>query len=273
MELGLESDKKVDICHLRPWSFSKVQKAKRCAYDFYWTYVEKQKPAERADFFVLGSGVHFILENAIETVFKRCRPLNYGLLSYFFEKFKEFEPDIPYEKVKPFFPNILNYVNSQIRKIDRIKFFHSEVDLCVDMDLQPVEFNAKTAFIRGKLDFIFAIEDTLYIVDHKTNRSREFTNRVKTQLRWYALLAGAKFPEFKKLVLEIHNVRYGTVQRFVFTERDIMNFQVKLLPVIEMTEGEFFGKTFSELIPSPSSSNCRWCDFRHICPTKKRRKG
>jgi len=264
-----ETEKTIDLSHLRPWSFSKVQKAKRCAYDFYWSYVDKKEPAERADFFILGSGVHFILENAIETVFKRCKPLNYETLNYFFEKFRKCEPEISYEKVKPFFPNILNYVNGQLRRIEKIKFFFSEVDLCINRQFEPIDFNGEEAFIRGKLDFIFALDDTLYIVDHKTNRSREFSNKLKTQLRWYALLASAKFPQFKKLALEIHNVRYGTVQRVIFTETDIRNFQLKLLPIIEMVEMEFVDKSFSQLIPSPSSANCRWCDFRHICPAKK----
>jgi len=258
---------KIGLEHLRPWSFSKVQKAKRCQYDFYWTYVEPQEPAERAEFFLIGNGVHFILENALETVFKRKRPLNYDLLHYFLDKFKVKEPEVKEENIKPFFPNILKYANAQLRRIGKLHFFHSELSLSMNRELKPVnEFDSSRVFLRGKLDFVFAVDSTLYIVDHKTNRSREFSNRIKTQLRWYALLAHSSFPEFNRFALEVHNVRYGTVNRFIFTRTDIADFRLRLVSLIDMLEEELEGKSFDEISPSPHSTVCRWCDFRHICP-------
>jgi len=262
-------DLRVGIEHLRPWSFSKVQKAKRCQYDFYWTYVNPQEPAEKADFFLIGSGVHFIMENALETAFKRRRPLNYDLLHYFLEEFRKVEPGVDVDSVKPFFPNILSYANAQVRRIRKLKFFHSELELSTDREFNPLNsFDEKSAFLRGKIDFTFAVEDTLYIVDHKTNRKRELSNRIKTQLRWYALLAASYFPQFERFSLEVHNVRYGTVNRFIFSKMDIVNFKLKLVPLIEMLEEELEGKSFEELTPSPGPA-CRWCDFRHICGRKE----
>ncbi len=263
----MEVDIKISLEHLRPWSFSKVQKAKRCQYEFYWTYVEPQEPAERAEFLLIGNGVHFILENALETVFKRKRPLNYDLLNYFLEKFRTLEPSIKKESVKPFFPNILRYANAQLRRIGKLRFYHSELSLSMDREMLPLkDFEAKEVFLRGKLDFVFGTEDTLYIVDHKTNRNRDFSNRIKTQLRWYALLASSFFPEFERFALEVHNVRYGTVNRFIFTRSDVLDFKLRLIPLIDMLEEEFLGKSIEELLPSPHSTVCRWCDFRHICP-------
>ncbi|WP_163328225.1 RecB family exonuclease [Desulfurobacterium thermolithotrophum] len=259
-------ENRIEIKHLRPWSFSKVQKAKRCQYEFYWNYVEKKEPLERADFLVLGSGVHFVLENALNTVFERERPLSRDLLFYFAETFKKEEPLAEVNKIAEFFPNILKYVNGQLRRAFKSKFIASELELAVDKDFNLLsEFCSERVFLRGKLDFVFSKGDTLYIVDHKTSRSRDFNNRIKTQLRWYALLANVKFPEFKRFALEVHNVRYGTVNRFIFTENDLKLFKLRLLPIIENIEEELLGKSFSELIPSPCESNCRWCDFRHIC--------
>jgi len=257
----------IGLEHLRPWSFSKVQKAKRCQYEFYWNYVEKKEPLEKSEFLILGSGVHFVLENALNTVFKEGVPLRKELLFNFGEAFKEEEPLAQVEKIATFFPNIIKYVNGQLRRASNSQFIASELELAIDKDFKLVSnFFSGTVFLRGKLDFVFSRDDTLYIVDHKTNRNDEFNNRIKTQLRWYALLASVKFPEFKRFILEVHNVRYGTIKRFLFTEKDLSNFKLKLLPKIESIEEEFLGKNFSELIPSPSERNCRWCDFRHICP-------
>ena len=101
----------------------------------------------------------------------------------------------------------------------------SELEIAVDGELKPVnEFDSSRVFLRGKLDFISSKGETLYIVDHKTNKSRDFNNKIKTQLRWYALLASVKFPEFERFALEVHNVRYGTVNRFIFTQRDLESF-------------------------------------------------
>ena len=268
MEKTINTDVKpvVELRHLRPWSFSKVQKAKRCQYEFYWNYVEKREPIEKADFLILGSGVHFVLENALKVAFKRERPLNKDLLFYFAENFKKEEPLAKLEKIVDFFPNILRYVNGQLRRASESKIIASEMELAVDKNFNVLSnFSSERAFLRGKLDFVFSKGDTLYIVDHKTNRSREFNNKIKTQLRWYALLASVRFPEFRRFALEIHNVRYGTVGRLIFTENDLKAFRTKLLPVIETLEEEFVGKVFEDLVPSPCESNCRWCDFRHIC--------
>jgi len=256
----------VDITHLRPWSFSKVQKAKKCQYEFYFRYVEKLKPAEKAEFLILGSGVHYILESALNTAFKRLKPLNKELLFYFAENFKKEEPEADLKKLKEFFPNILKFVNGQLRRAGESRLVASEVELAANREFEPVSFGSKEVFLRGKLDFVFSKGDTLYIVDHKTSRSYDFDNKVKTQLRWYALLAKVKFPQFKRFALELHNVRYGTVKRIIFSENDLKAFRLKLLPIIETIEDEFLGKSFSDLVPAPCESNCRWCDYRHICP-------
>jgi putative RecB family exonuclease len=257
---------RIELSHLRPWSFSKVQKAKRCQYEFYWNYVEKKEPVEKADFLVLGSGVHFVLENALKVAFKREKPLNRDFLFYFAENFKKEEPLADLRKITEFFPNILRFVNGQLKRAIDSEIFASELELAIDKDFKILkDFESKNAFLRGKLDFVFSKGDTLYIVDHKTNRNREFNNRLKTQLRWYALLASSKYSQFKRFALEVHNVRYGTVNRFIFTEKDLKAFKIKLVPLIESIEEEFLGKTFEELTPSPCELNCRWCDFRHIC--------
>ncbi len=258
---------KIELLHLRPWSFSKVQKAKRCQYDFFFRYVEKVEPAEKAEFLITGNGVHFVLENALNTVFKRRKPLSKDLLYYFLELYRKSEPEINEKQVVEFFPNIIRFVNGQLKRTSNSKILAAELEIAVDNNFNVVDdFEASTVFLRGKLDFVFSKGDTLYIVDHKTNRSREFNNRIKTQLRWYALLASAKFPQFKRFALEVHNVRYGTVNRFLFTELDLKGFKLRILPIIELLEEELAGKSFDELIPSPCEVNCKWCDYRHLCP-------
>ncbi len=258
---------RIELKHLRPWSFSKVQKAKKCQYEFYWRYVEKVEPLEKADFLLVGSGVHFVLENALKTAFKREKPLNKDLLYYFVSLFKKDEPAVEERKIVEFFPNIIRFVNGQLKRVGKSEMSFAELELAVDKELKVVgDFSDSSVFLRGKLDFVFSKDNTLYIVDHKTNRNREFDNRIKTQLRWYALLANAKFPEFERFALEVHNVRYGTVNRFIFTKTDLLGFKARLLPIIETLEDELLGKTFSDLVPSACEINCKWCDYRHICP-------
>ncbi len=258
---------KVELSHLRPWSFSKVQKAKKCQYDFFFRYVEKIEPIEKAEFLVTGNGVHFVLENALNTVFRRKKPLGKDLLFYFLELYKRNEPEVNEKKVVEFFPNIVRFVNGQLRRTSNSRVLAAELEIAIDTGFNIVEnFGDSSVFLRGKLDFVFSRGDTLYIVDHKTNRSRDFNNRIKTQLRWYALLASVKFPQFKHFALEVHNVRYGTVNRFIFTESDLKSFKLRILPIIEILEEEFAGKGFDELIPSPCEVNCKWCDYRHVCP-------
>jgi len=257
---------KVELSHLRPWSFTKVQKAKKCQYEFFFRYVEKLEPLEKADFFVLGSGVHFVLENALNTAFEGKEPLSKKLLFQFAEKFKEIEPLADLRRISEFFPNILKFVNGQLKRAGGSSLVASEIELAVDNSLRLTSYFSDSVYLRGKLDFIFSKDETLYIVDHKTSRSWEFNNRVKTQLRWYALLASIKFPQFERFALEVHNVRYGSIKRMIFTRKELLSFRKKLLPLLTQVEGEYLGRGFRELHPSPSEANCHWCEYRHVCP-------
>jgi len=267
--LKVEYKKQVELEHLRPWSFSKVQKAKKCQYEFFFRYVEKLEPKEKADFLILGSGVHYVLENALNRVLKEGKPLRKELLFEYAEDFKKEEPLADVNSIKNFFPNIVKFVNGQLRRIENTSFVASEIELAVDSSFSTVDYSSRNVFLRGKLDFLFSNDDTLYIIDHKTNRSWEFNNKIKTQLRWYALLASAKFPQFNRFALEVHNVRYGTIKRIIFTKRDLEVFKAKLIPLIEVIERDFIGKGFSELQPEPNEFNCRWCEYRDVCPVYK----
>lgn len=259
-------EKVVSIFHLRPWSFSKVQKANKCQYEFFFRYVERIEPLTRADFLILGSGVHYVLENALNTVFKSGKPIKKDLLSDFASRFKEMEPEADVSVISSFFPNIVRFVNGQLRRVEKSSFVASEIELAVDEGFRPVDYSSNSVFLRGKLDFVFSRGNTLYIVDHKTSRSWEFNNRIKTQLRWYALLASVKYPEFDRFALEVHNVRYGTISRVLFNRKEIEMFREALISKIFFFEEELEGKVFEELSPSPSESNCRWCEYRHVCP-------
>jgi putative RecB family exonuclease len=257
----------VRIEHLRPWSFSKVQKAKRCQYEFFWRYVERREPLEKPEFMAIGSGVHFVIENALGFAVRNGRPVDRKLLQKFARAYADSEPVVTVESLEAFFPNIVKYVNAQLKRFHRSGFVELEFGMAVDERLEPAGgFKSSRVFLRGKVDLMFSKEDLLYIVDHKTGRGRDFDNKTKTQLRWYALLAGTFFPEFHRFALELHNVRYGTVRRFIFTRRDLDSFKVRLLPIIGMIEDELANRSFEELKPSPSEENCRWCDYRHICP-------
>lgn len=260
----VDTNLKVELSHLRPWSFSKVQKAKKCQYEFYFRYVAKVEPLEKADFFILGSGVHFVLENALLRALKEGKPLNRQSLLKFARTFKESEPSADIDKISQFFPNILKFVNGQLRRIGR-RFFKPEIELAVDSSFNLSSYFSGDVFLRGKLDLVFEKDGFLYIVDHKTSRSTEFDNKVKTQLRWYALLAKVKFPEFDHFALELHNVRYGTIRRVIFASKEIEAFKKKLLPLIDEVERSYLGKDFSALSPSPGEL-CRWCEYRHVCP-------
>jgi putative RecB family exonuclease len=257
----------VELSHLRPWSFSKVQKAKKCQYEFFFRYVEKLEPLRKADFLILGSAVHFVLENALNEAFNGSRAVSKSLLSQFALQFKEeVEPLTDLSQVSQFFPNILKFVNAQLKRVKGSSFVASEIELAVNSSLNLTGYSSGDVFLRGKLDFLFSKEDTLYIVDHKTSKSLDFNNKVKTQLRWYALLASIKFPQFERFALEVHNVRYGTLKRVIFTKRELLAFKLKLLPILSLLEKDFLGKDFSQLQPSPCEANCKWCEYRHLCP-------
>ena len=256
----------IQLFHLRPWSYSKLRRVTTCEFAFFWQYVLNVKPP-RSEALVIGSGIHYILEKALDESLLKGSFVGERRLKEFLSEFCEREK-IKEEKLLKFIPNISRFVKAHIRKLDKESFevIGTEKQFVVDEYFEPLkEFNDKRAFIRGKLDFILFKNGTVKVVDHKTSIGISNVERAFTQLKIYAVLAMESLPPARSFILELHNVKKGEVSRRIYDIEQLVAFREKLRRKILSIEEALKGKGPLSLKPATSKSVCEYCDFKNIC--------
>lgn len=115
--------------------------------------------------------------------------------------------------------------------------------------------------IRGAIDRVDDLGDSLRIVDYKTGNPKDkLTFEEKEQLFIYQLAASSLFDK-PVSSLCFYYLENNTPIEFIGSEKDLEKMEAKIVSVIEeINKGDFSAR------PSPL---CAFCDFKDICEFKK----
>lgn len=118
--------------------------------------------------------------------------------------------------------------------------------------------------LKGRIDRIDTVEGGVEIIDYKTGVPKEeLAWDEKRQLVLYALAAEQCFnPPLNVKKLTYYYLENGTSVSFVPTEKE----KEKMRTQIVETVGEM---RTSDFAPDPNERNCKYCDFKDICPAAK----
>lgn len=257
------------------YSFSKIERFKKCPYDFYLNYLDPewkgfQKPR---DYKTKGSAVHgaitlfyhLPLEQRTFESLKKCLENAW---------FSDIDPkkEPPLGKTGGFetvdgerraYVQCLKMIKIffDLRDIDPSLFYIPTKDIrysfCdYEEMIQPI---SSDILVSGKFDRIDKLEDdTLRIIDFKTGNK----NNGKDQLDFYQILAELNF-EFP----------VSTVSYYYLASGEIVDYPVYPAKSEETKQQilEDVGKIESakEFTPKPSRL-CGYCDFDDICPYAKK---
>lgn len=138
--------------------------------------------------------------------------------------------------------------------IDKLKSLNAraEEEFAITKDWQVCKFDDDKAWLRGVIDAIYTVDDSIHILDWKTGKERDYADQVNL----YAGILFAMYPEIKKISTEIcyidlkKQINYG----YVYREKAEELKQWICDRVTKIENDDIFA-------PNPTYG-CRWCHFR-----------
>jgi RecB family exonuclease len=128
-----------------------------------------------------------------------------------------------------------------------------ELEVCFDKDWNPVDWFAKNAWVRIKIDALVKEDDYCYIVDHKTGKVRDSYD---PQLELYALTGLLMFPNVNTVDTSLYFVDAGRKldgQRYVRADLDLL--KAKWTDRVN-------GMLTDTIFEATPNQWCKYCAFR-----------
>jgi len=228
------------------WSYSAVETYLKCPFQWYHSYVLKTPKQDRAEFFKIGEGLHYVLEMNAKKFHKEQKRYSYE------------------ESVKLF--------RSKWKKSHElmVRTYYTKDKWLMPMSDEHVEwkFNLDCygTKLTGVIDIITADKA---IVDYKTAKDPYDSNKIKDALQ-LSLYAGAYLAHFgelpEKVGYQVIMKDFSGVQSLWGTRTlDQVEEAKKLVARCdhEVNNAKVFTKK--------SGSNCKYCDYKEICNNIERK--
>lgn len=138
--------------------------------------------------------------------------------------------------------------------------FQGELKLCLDADFDPVEWFAKTAWVRAILDLLLVKGNVAMLVDWKTGKRKDDFD----QLELAAAILSRYMPEIEEFHLVFEWLQDGgrsSPEYGPLKKPDMKKVWLKFLP--DVNEIELARKTTD--FPATESGLCGWCPVTS-CP-------
>jgi hypothetical protein len=248
-----------------PWSYSKLETARRCPFNFNRKYVDKIKvPYVENEAAKIGNLVHCILEECL----KGSVDVNgaYHKICVGRNQLTKLEM----EKCASYRPGIIQFLDKikQFEKTTPVRRKLVEIEVAITTDFEPAEYWGKdpVPLIRGKMDFgLLAANGHLAIFDHKTGGAptKQYSGN---QMLTYEVLSHYGLGE------NISGVQ--TMLHYVSSEALLPFDGVSADDIINKRKFEFIqfvNGCVSEIQEdiAKEGKHCDWCGYHHMCPLKK----
>jgi len=233
-----------------PYSYSKISLFQKCPYAWKLAYLDHIEPKKHPSL-ELGSLVHKIIAVYIESLKDRAEQSNHSLLEKIIAQYAGDKQD----ELLPFLSSIKSFI--LLPSIEP----QVEIELALDSNFLPCDFQSDDAFVRGKIDYTYVIEDTAVVIDWKTNQVLPCEDEIKKdwQTRFYTLLLDPLLPDnVTKFVVELNYLRHSKVRKLEIPRDSVNEVRKWILSCVEKIESE---ENFS---PTPGDW-CSLCGYLHRC--------
>lgn len=254
------------------YSFSQIQTYLQCPLKYKFRYVDKIVPEwEENLHLILWTEVHSALEWLYKQVNVQKIPSYDDLEEVFVQNFNEKANKIEAEdsEKEEFLTRWKYYLKNFYEKhypFDDIKVIWTEIQLYIDL-WNDVKF-------QWFIDRLDKKQNDFILTDYKTNKNLppEDKTLYEEQLTLYALWVKQKYGKyFKKLYWNLEYLHFDIQDFWEITEDRIEEVKQKYQTItkeIETKKAEY-NLWDEEAFPTIESSNCRFCDYKELCPLFK----
>lgn len=231
-----------------------------CEAKYYYQYILKY-PGGSNSAAVLGNIIHEALENTIAN----DRPLDQvELLAEFEMAQKKYDPDneIPADLIQSGKVMLREYFERH-KKDKYSKIMPNVYPTILGKELQ-FEIVVSTGKIRGYIDFVYELDNTVYVIDYKSGKSEVAEKNIptNTQLGIYALVMKKMYPD-KNIKGSLYYLKSARLKSHTYSDEDLAGIVATLTGQINtLVDTNMFHTTQNE-------RTCYNCEFAKnaICPT------
>ena len=219
-----------------PYSFSKMNTYLDCPRKFKYNYITKA-PKSETDLTPLlkGGAIHNIIENY---------------------------PNPPTNKLAPKYQHIADrFIESDLGKKYIFTKSVNEASFGLDENFNPVEYNDKSAIMRGYIDHVCIIDGIIHIQDFKSGKLKDEKYQDYNQLKIYAIYF------FQKYKVEKIRISYVYIEHE--NQENPMILEIKYLDSYINTVKEYLTKVETDNDFNKNETHlCNWCSYKEHCSSE-----
>ncbi len=292
--------KEFDYTSILGWSVSRYDKFKLCKRQYYYEYYAKydsEYPRYKIDELkqltsiplAQGITVHSVIKVLLERLLKSEAEIDIGrfmdftkgkieeycrkntFAEVYYSEIKDVDPKDLFEEIKN---DLMNLLNSERYKWLKTKAITNKGNWLIEPSgYGECRLNGMKAYC--KVDFLFPVDDEIYIIDWKTGKIAE--EKHKKQLLGYVSWASYHFKKEPEKIIPIISYLKPSYRetKMRFNEFDIQDFIIK---VREETEEMYsMCQNVAENIPGEkedfkktgNKKICNYCNYRELCSDDK----
>lgn len=249
-----------------PWSISKLGTIEKCSLQYDYKY-GRQKQPELVQFAEsrVGTAVHKALELALGGA-NVSAAIAQAIDMYELSSVETEEVDARVDQIEKFVERMAAFRNKHGVQEDCVEQkWGMGTDLAWTGFFGDKKRDAKV-FFRGVVDYaMYTRSRDLIIIDHKSGKARGL-EYYQTQLRVYALMGLARFPEARGVQTAINFVLADQIEWDKFAPAE--KIRKEYAPWLQ----EHMSKVCAGLLEEPTPNKtklCDWCGYKPICPAHR----
>ena len=273
--VSCESDMLLGEDKYLPWSFSRMDVAGSCLYKFYNIYHEGVKESSPA--LTLGSLTHEVMAELLRDGAPSVEKAQIFLVKAY-TAYAELDSNgaawLEAANMLPYMVDFTTKWKTMLKSKGIIKD-RVEIPYALNADKKRASFvpNCNNQpYLRGIVDLWAWDKETktLYIVDHKTNKSTQSSNKVKEHMQlnlYIGMLASIYNLDWKRAIVGLNFLRKGKIVWATIYPHEHGEFMDKFFNTLKYLEFKLYECESNMIWPATKSFKCSWCSFRDTCQT------
>lgn len=257
-----------------PWSCSRMEVAGSCLHKFKQVYLEGIK--EESPALTLGGLSHEIIADLLADGGEPSIAKAEIFLTRHYPMYKEADLDgTAFNTVRTFFPYMVEFVTKWKHMLSEkgIKRARVEHPYGLTRELTRAAYipnDIRQTYLRGIID-LWAYDpntQTLYIVDHKTNKSTMSKQKVKDHIQlnlYIAMISRIYKLKWKRAFVGLNFLRKNKIIWAVVEPKENAVFMDIFMNTLRYLEARLFECENSLVWPAERSFRCSWCALKEGC--------